>query len=241
MKALVIQLDTKESKEGVKKLKESIKRTKSPIELKVIKATTPQTVVTDLSGVKTVDCSSMPWNWPDDPRNDGLDMMTGLWKATYRAADQNRVVACTVSHVRCWDKVVQDNEPYIVFEHDAILTRKLDAESLLDQFNGILGLNDPRNATRKAGVFHSIASKTQGVQNVPTVDHPSNDKPLPMGLAGNSAYIIKPKAAKLLLDRLDYYKLWPNDAYMNKQLFPWLKIVYPYYTKVQGTPSTTTG
>jgi hypothetical protein len=74
------------------------------------------------------------------------------------------------------------------------------------------------------------------VPTVNTVDEP----PMPQGLAGHSAYYITPKGAKKLLDMIPEIGMWPNDAYMCKELFPWIRVVYPYFTRVQGTRSTTT-
>jgi GR25 family glycosyltransferase involved in LPS biosynthesis len=86
-------------------------------------------------------------------------------------------------------------------------------------------------------VFHEKVSSYVGVQPVPTID----DMDVPQGLAGNSAYMISPKGAKKLLDKVREVGMWPNDALMNKQFFPWLEVVYPYYTTIQrGLRSTTT-
>ena len=64
---------------------------------------------------------------------------------------------------------------------------------------------------------------------------------MPQGLAGNSAYIIKPYFAEKLLNKLEQKGGWPNDAIMCKQFFKGeLKVVYPYYTTIQGVQSTTT-
>ncbi len=86
-------------------------------------------------------------------------------------------------------------------------------------------------------MFHEKVSSYVGVQPVPTID----DMDVPQGLAGNSAYMISPKGAKKLLDKVREVGMWPNDALMNKQFFPWLEVVYPYYTTIQrGLRSTTT-
>lgn len=105
---------------------------------------------------------------------------------------------------------------------------------------GVLGLNSPWKATRKQSVYNESARKSFGIKPVPSVDKIGDD-PLPQGLAGNSAYIIKPWAANKLLEKVDEIGLWPNDALMCKQFFPWMQIIYPYYTTVQGTKSSTTG
>jgi hypothetical protein len=111
-------------------------------------------------------------------------------------------------------------------------------EPLEEEFKGgILGLNDPRGATRRSDVFHNVASSKMGLQDVPTVD----DMQVPQGLAGNSAYLITPTAAKKLLDKVREVGIWANDALMCKQFFPWMQVVYPYYTTIQrGLKSTTT-
>ena len=119
---------------------------------------------------------------------------------------------------------------------------------------GICGINDPRGATRKGNIFDmklqigigSIQSEDKnnsnkkiGLVTVPYVDDPG-DTPLPSGLPGNSAYIIKPWAAKKLLEKTSEIGIWPNDALMCRQFFPWLQHHFPYFTKVQGSSSTTT-
>ena len=50
----------------------------------------------------------------------------------------------------------------------------------------------------------------------------------------------KMAAAKELLETVAKLGIWPNDAIMCTQLFPWLRISYPYYTELQGVVSTTT-
>jgi hypothetical protein len=104
-----------------------------------------------------------------------------------------------------------------------------------------MGLNDPIGNTRKGQRFHAqVESHGKGIQDIPKIDM-DGELPLPMGLAGNSAYIIKPHAATKLLEKVEEIGMWPNDAIMCKQLFPsLLKVVYPYYSNTQKTISTTT-
>lgn len=114
-------------------------------------------------------------------------------------------------------------------------------EEPIDRFKGgILGLNSPIGATRKASVYHGVLFGRYGFHPVPSVDSIGDD-PLPQGIAGNSAYIIKPWAAKKLLDKVAEIGMWPNDALMCKQFFPWMQTCWPYFTVVQGTASSTTG
>ena len=123
----------------------------------------------------------------------------------------------------------------MILEHDAIFVRKFES---FEWDGGVLGLNDPRGATHSAQLFHEKVSTSKGVKNTPWVK-PKLD--MPQGLAGNSAYIIKPHFAEKLLDKLKQKGGWPNDSIMCKQFFgDELKVVYPYYTRVQGIQSTTT-
>ena len=124
--------------------------------------------------------------------------------------------------------------------HIEFFNCKFDPEELLwDKTWGAIGLNDPRGNTRKGQLFHNIASAKEGIQVVPNIDT-TEEPPLPMGIAGNSAYIIRPYAARELLKKVETLGMWPNDAIMCKQLFPWLRVVYPYYTNTQENTSTTT-
>jgi GR25 family glycosyltransferase involved in LPS biosynthesis len=147
------------------------------------------------------------------------------------------------SKIAMCGKMDEDNVPYGYGDTDNF-------DIVGEWTGGICGLNDPRGATRKSSIFHSKLLNILGVatnQNrdkaglvtVPYVDE-LGDIPLPSGLAGNSAYIIKPWAAKKLLEKTSEIGIWPNDALMCRQFFPWLQQYYPYFTKVQGSPSTTT-
>ena len=225
----------------VEKLLRSIAETESEINPEILSAATPENVNDKLRKIETIDADSINWTYPVSEEQDRLDIGTGMYLRHYRAKDQSKVIACMVSHMMAWDMVFQKNEPMIVFEHDAVLIRQITKEKLMtEQFKGgVLGLNDPRGATRKSYEYHDKVSQNIGIQKTPLVDGPS-DPPLPSGLPGNSAYLITPFAAKALLDKVAEIGMWPNDALMCRQLFPWLQVIFPYYTKVQGVVSTTT-
>lgn len=181
------------------------------------------------------------WSWPTRTSEDGLDLFTGLYKRTYEAVDQNRVVACALSHFRLWKKCVELGEAIIILEHDAKFIRPFDHSIMDDNSWGAVGLNDPRGNTRKGRKFHELVALCgEGLHRVPIIDEPT-EPPLPMGLAGNSAYILRPHLAKRLLSEVVRIGMWPNDALMCRQLFRDLKVVYPYFTKVEKGASTTTG
>ena len=92
-------------------------------------------------------------------------------------------------------------------------------------------------ATRKSKVYHDkILEKTDFFQPVPRIDEYN----IPQGLAGNSAYVIKPAGAQLMIDLTQEYGMWPNDALMCYQLVPKLGVTRNFYTRIQGLRSTTT-
>lgn len=218
---------------------ESIHKTKTELEPIVLPATTPKDINEGLKSIKEIDASKLTWTYPIDETQDGIDINTGLRLTHYPTVDINRRVACTVSHMRAWQKAIDLDETIVVLEHDALFTQQFSLNHITEREdfkNGIVGINDPRGATRRAQLFHKGASSGTGLQSIPWIDEWS----VPQGLAGNSAYVITPKGAKKLLHKTKEVGLWPNDALMCRQLFPWIQIIYPYYTKVQGTASTTT-
>lgn len=199
------------------------------LSIELFQQTSPKTLKEDKSIIPNLN-----WTYPlnDEVR---FDYDTGMNLRSYRTNNKAKIFACTISHARLWRKSIELQEEVMILEHDAIFTRKFEP---FDWIGGALGLNDPRGATHSANFFHSCVSNTNGIQDAPWV------KPrleMPQGLAGNSAYIIKPYFAQKLLDKLKTVGAWPNDAIMCKQFFSKdLKVVYPYYTRVQGVESTTT-
>jgi GR25 family glycosyltransferase involved in LPS biosynthesis len=175
------------------------------------------------------------WNYPWDKAE--VDPITNLLKSPYTAKNPKAKIACALSHYLLWKKCININEPILILEHDAIFIRHLDYSYILNSKYKIIGLNDPLRATRKANVFDSIIqSNFNEIQPVPRIDNIS----VPQGLAGNSAYVVTPDACKLVIDKVSEIGLWHNDALLCYQLFDFLGVTKIYYTKVQGTPSTTT-
>lgn len=240
MKAYIITLSDsweKKSQQAAKDCINSINKTKTLLEPELFSATTPATITEHM---KEVFGKKVKWNWPMDSNQDGYDFNTTLYKKHYPGRDQQRIIACAMSHTRLWKKCVDLNEEMVILEHDTLFIRKFDPKDL-DTLNwGVVGLNDPRGATRKSSIFYKKVSELgRGIHNIPSVDS-VDELYKPQGLAGNSAYIIRPKAAKQLLSKIHEVDLWPNDALMCKELFSWLRVVYPFYTRVQGIESTTT-
>jgi GR25 family glycosyltransferase involved in LPS biosynthesis len=242
LKIYIITTETDTAINQRRNLIHSMSKAKNNIdgECILVEATTPETLTSHAAASNRL--SSFKWNWPLSPQQSGLDMASGLYKNAYAAQDQQKVIACAISHALLWEKCVEVDEAIMILESDAVFTRHFDYNDVKDSKWGALGLNDPRGTTRKASVFHSIATanKKPGVYNVPKVDE-IGSVPQPQGLAGNCSYLIRPHAATQLLDAIDTYGLWPNDALMCQELFPWLRITLPFYTRVQGGASSTKG
>ena len=178
--------------------------------------------------------NGLKWKYPWEGQE--TDLKTGLIKSAYPTQVKENRIACALSHWLLWHKCVSNKEPILILEHDALFTQKLDYKSILKSNYDIVGINSPAAATRRAHQFHDIVqSRTAWIQPVPDIDEFN----VPQGLAGNSAYIIKPDGAQNMLQASKDHGLWPNDALMCKQIIPRLGVTKTYFTRVQGLPSTT--
>lgn len=182
-------------------------------------------------------CSLLKLNWNYPWEGQVNDFKSGLTKTAYPTKVRESRMACAVSHYQVWSQCAQLNEPYIVMEHDCEWIQSFDPEVVLNSKYDIVGLNSPFRATRRPQLFHDETQKQNGdIVAVPQID----DLKIPQGLAGNSCYYINPKGARKLLDAVKEYGLWPNDAIMCKQLISGMGVTKEYYSRVQGTRSTTT-
>lgn len=94
--------------------------------------------------------------------------------------------ACLISHQRCWERVIADNEPALILEDDALLSQKLPQvlRDVADTQNiDILNLE-----TRSRKIFMGTA----------TAKAP-NIRPLYLNRDGAAAYILWPSGAQKLL------------------------------------------
>jgi GR25 family glycosyltransferase involved in LPS biosynthesis len=166
-----------------------------------------------------------------------IDFSTGLQLSPYVGDTETRI-ACFFSHYLLWEQCVNENEPFLILEHDAEFINKVNWDHLEKSKYQIIGINDPRGATRRSLEYHkSVQASKYTIAPPPYID----EQHVPQGLAGNSAYCIKPLGAKKLIELVEKNGIWPNDAIMCKQLLPgMLGQTKKYYTKVQGLVSTTT-
>jgi len=181
-----------------------------------------------------LDQFKIKWTYPWEKSE--VNIKYGLRLTPYPTIDKKKRIACFLSHYMLWDLCVRSNQSIIVLEHDALWLHRFDPFTVLNSDYKIVGLNSPIGATRRADIFDSqIQFGKQEILPVPTVDRFE----IPQGLAGNSAYFIKPEAAKELIYKVQELGAWPNDAIMCKQLISGMGVTKKYFTKVQGTLSTT--
>lgn len=225
--AIVIK-DNEVSERGYSNLVESSRRVQNDFTINRFEAITPRYVDA------TMKEHNIKWNYPWVGKE--TDFASGLTKSAYKTRHPEARVACALSHYLLWKTCVKLTEPILVLEHDASFLNKIDFDPNKSNM-WIIGVNNPLGATRKSREYYTaIVNNNKWVMPVPTVD---NDD-VPQGLAGNSAYIIKPQGAKRMLELVKEFGLWPNDALMCKQLLPRLGVTKKFYTTIQNLKSTTT-
>ena len=107
----------------------------------------------------------------------------------YLTANKKRRIACFLSHYKLWRECATTNQSLMIFEHDALITKKILWEKLEECRFHVIGLNDPRRATRKSDIYHERVQNKDGfVVEAPKIDMDN----IAQGIAGNSAYYIKP-------------------------------------------------
>ena len=179
--------------------------------------------------------NGISWNYPWEKVEH--DIKSGLTKSPYNTTNRDAKIACALSHYKLWKFCAEIESPILVLEHDAFFVKKLRMD-ITDNNYDIIGINDPRGATRKSQDFYDkVLLHREAVISCPYIDSVN----VPQGLAGNSAYIIKKEGAEKMLELVKEHGLWPNDALMCKQLVgAKLGVTTNFYTRVQGTRSTTT-
>lgn len=199
---------------------------KNDFDIEIFDAITPETIPD----------TGLEYTYPTEGSRH--DSKSDLYLSAYETGTLEKRIACFYSHYLLWQKCHEENESLLIFEHDAEVVKKIPVDSLEKSRYGIIGLNNPIGATRKSRTFHDhIVGGQAGIVPAPYIDHLY----IPQGLAGNSAYYIKPRAAYKLLELVKEHGIWPNDALMCKQLLPKeLAVTNPFFTKIQGLPSTTT-
>lgn len=139
------------------------------------------------------------------------------------------VKGCFLSHYSIWLHSIEIDQPIIVFEHDAVILRKI-PENIIDSFDEFLML-DPYNKMSKGyealhQVEHEFAVEeyfNESSQQKYELKHQ-----YAMGL---QAYIIKPKAAVKLRDAVKEHGYYPADMQCHKGILN-MQTTYPSIASV---------
>jgi len=173
----------------------------------------------------------LKWTWAYGNCTYRTCPTTGLKQHPYGRLEP--CAGCAMSHYLLWCKCVELGEPILILEHDAVFIRPLPEVD----FIGICQINDPRGATPRGDYWSGrMAVRGDGVFHKTRIFTGSR----PDGLAGNSAYLIKPFAAREAMEKFNTLGVWPNDATLCIQLFPYLQELYPFVTRTEQTVSTST-
>ena len=129
----------------------------------------------------------------------------------------DRCMSAFLSHHSLWEKCVEENVPYCIFEHDAFVADHIPTTIT---YKGLLSLGHP-----SYGKFKT--PKTFGVNPL------TSKKYLP----GAHAYMIKPAAAKALIERARI-DAGPTDVFLHIDRFPWIEEYYPWPVVVKESFTT---
>ena len=122
-----------------------------------------------------------------------------------------------LSHQHLWDWSVKNKEDVLILEHDAVFVDFL-PEFL--NFKGVLSLGAP-----SYGKF--ITPKTLGVNTLISKQY----------LPGAHGYIVKPNAAKILLQKSKEYAQ-PTDIFLCNRNFDFIEEYYPWIVEAHDSFST---
>lgn len=119
------------------------------------------------------------------------------------------VYGCFLSHYYLWKECAESKEPYIILEHDGFLLKAL-PENILDQFDDVLKLEseNPYNSE-----YENRLELIKDNNLTYNIVEPYQDMINGAGWysKGSYAYIIKPHAAKKLIEWIDANGFLPSD------------------------------
>jgi len=120
-----------------------------------------------------------------------------------------------LSHYSLWKMCVRHDEPFIIFEHDAVITTHI-----------------PTTLPKYVG---NIGKPSYGRFNTPSFGWGQlTSKPY---FPGAHAYIVTPEGARRLIAAAPIHAM-TTDIYLSKQRFDWLEEYYPWAAEAQDTFTT---
>jgi GR25 family glycosyltransferase involved in LPS biosynthesis len=142
-------------------------------------------------------------------------------------------LGCALSHIYLWRQCVEDNEPYLILEHDGYFIEPL-PDNVLDLFEDVLKLDncDPYSA------FYEQEIEKKSLNQLEVINLPEDRKTVG-GVGqyskGAYAYIIKPHAAAQLLEYISINGITKADHQLGnavckiKTVNKTIARLHPYY------------
>lgn len=151
------------------------------------------------------------------------------------------VYGCFLSHYYLWKLCVEENSPFIILEHDGYFIKPL-PDNILDTFDDVLKLESENPysngyTARLAEIHHDPM--------IVSIINPQDDMDNGAGWysIGAYAYIIKPHAAKKLIDWINVNGFLPADQQIGLDVVvvhecrPSLVRLHPFYIDTKGIKS----
>lgn len=130
--------------------------------------------------------------------------------------------AAFFSHYSLWKQCIEDDETFVIFEHDAVLNNSLPTQ----HFDYLMNIGAPsygkHNTPTTLGV-NPLCSKGGNGRNP--------------YMPGAHAYMLKPEGARRLVAQAKIYAR-PTDVFMNLEDFPWIQEYYPWPATARDTFTT---
>jgi GR25 family glycosyltransferase involved in LPS biosynthesis len=145
-----------------------------------------------------------------------------------------------------WNKCIEDNVPYLILEHDGYFIKPL-PDDILDQFDDVLKLD---NLDPYSKAYEQLIEEENGKPLEISKYHNSQAKFLEKNQTGNYmrgayGYIIKPHAAKKIVDWIKINGFVPADQQIGDALInisvtiPTIVRLHPAYHNRIGELSLT--
>jgi len=231
----IVIKDNDISETGYKELIKSSKDVDNEFDIKRFQAITPN------DNDYVMKHLNIKWNYPLDG-SPVYDPSINLIKSPYKTSNPFAKISCALSHYLLWLKCLEENKPFLILEHDSVFINRFDSEFILNQDHyQIIGLNSPIGTTRKAHLFEYIINNSKCNNSIIPVPIIDSDSRIIQGLAGGSAYFIRPKGIEKVISFIKEHGLMHNDCTLCYQLFGnILGVSKTFYTKVNKPNISTT-
>ena len=161
----------------------------------------------------------------------------GIKKAGKFKKGRLGVLGCFFSHFYLWKQCSEENIPYLILEHDGYILREI-PNNITDQFTDVLKLD--RIDPYKSDYSDLINEEKNLPLKIEKYTNPSPKYKTRIGLGTNYfkgayCYMIKPNAAKKLIDYIYSNGHVPADQQLNESIvtlettIPSLARLHPFY------------